>query len=265
MLDHVLLGAGQGVELGNAVDLIPEELHPDGKLAHISQINVHRVAMHPELIAHKIHVVSLVLQGNQLFAQLVPLHLHPGAQTDDHAAVVDGVAQRVDAGHRCHNNNVPPLRKRRRSRVAQAVDLVVDSAVLFNIGIGAGNVGLRLVVVVVADEVLHRIVGEKRAELGTQLRRQRFVVRQHQRGAVALGNDVGHGKGFAAAGHAQQGLAAVTPLHPLHQLRDRLRLVASGGIVRHQFKFFLCHRFLPSVRITTISCCFKLYYSTHIL
>ena len=115
----------------------------------------------------------------------------------------------------------------------------------------------------VADEVLHRIVGEKRAELGTQLCRQRFVVRQHQRGAVALGNDVGHGKGFAAAGHAQQGLAAVTPLHPLHQLRDRLRLVTGGGIVRHQFKFFLCHRFLPSVRITTIRCCFKLYYSTH--
>ena len=99
VLDHVLLGAGQGVELGNAVDLIPEELHPDGKLAHISQINVHRVAMHPKLIAHKIHVVSLVLQGDQLFAQLVPLHLHPGAQTDDHAAVVDGVAQRVDTGY----------------------------------------------------------------------------------------------------------------------------------------------------------------------
>ena len=109
MLDHVLLGAGQGVELGNAVDLVPEELHPDGKLAHISQINVHRVAMHPELIAHKIHVVALVLQGDQLFAQLVPLHLHPGAQADDHAAVVDGVAQRVDAGHRRHNDDIAPF------------------------------------------------------------------------------------------------------------------------------------------------------------
>ena len=61
---------------------------------------------------------------------------------------------------------------------------------------------LRLVVIVVADEVLHRVVGEKRAELGTQLRRQRFVVCQHQRGAVALGNDVGHGKGLAGAGDA---------------------------------------------------------------
>ena len=230
MLDHVLLGAGQGVELGNAVDFVPKKLHPDGQLAHISQIDIHRVAVHSELIAHKIHVVALVLQGDQLFAQLVPLHLHPGAQADDHTAVVDGVAQRVDAGYRCHNDDIPPLGKCCRGRMAQTVDLIVDGAVLFNIGIGAGDVGFRLVVIVVADEVLHRIVGKKRAELGTQLCRQRFVMRQHQRGAVALGNDIGHGKGLAAAGHAQQGLAAVAPLHPLHQLRDRLRLVAGRGI-----------------------------------
>ena len=42
MLDHVLLGAGEGVELGDAVDLVAEELHPDGQLAHIGQIDVHR-------------------------------------------------------------------------------------------------------------------------------------------------------------------------------------------------------------------------------
>ena len=132
--------------------------------------------------------------------------------------------------------------------MAQAVDLVVDSAVLFNIGIGAGNVGLRLVVVVVADEVLHRIVGEKRAELGTQLCRQRFVVRQHQRGAVALGNDVGHGKGFAAAGHAQQGLAAVAPLNALYQLLNGLGLVTRGGIVGDEMELFIGHvSFLLSV------------------
>ena len=265
MTHHVLVFAGQRVKLHNAVNLVAEELDPNRKFVVVGQVDVHRVPFYAELVADEVHVVALILQLDQAAAKLVALHLHTGAQADDHAAVVDGVAQRVDAGHRCHNNNVPPLGKRRRSRVAQTVDLVVDSAVLFNIGIGAGNVGLRLVVVVVADEVLHRIVGEKRAELGTQLCRQRFVVRQHQRGAVALGNDVGHGKGFAAAGHAQQGLAAVTPLHPLHQLRDRLRLVTGGGIVRHQFKFFLCHRFLPSVHITTIRCCFKLYYSTHIL
>ena len=93
MLDHVLLGAGEGVELGDAVDLVPEELHPDGQFTHIGQINVHRISVDAELVADKIHVVPLILQSHQLFAQLIPLHLHAGPQTDDHAAVVNGVAQ----------------------------------------------------------------------------------------------------------------------------------------------------------------------------
>jgi len=93
MLDHVLLGAGEGVELGDAVHLVPKKLHPNGHLTHIGQVDVHRVSVDPELVADKIHVVPLVLQGHQLFAQFIPLHLHAGPQTDDHAAVVNGVAQ----------------------------------------------------------------------------------------------------------------------------------------------------------------------------
>ena len=104
-----------------------------------------------------------------------PLHLHPGPQADDHAAIVDGVAQRVDAGHRRDDDDVPPLRKRRRGRVAQAVYLVVDGAVLFDIGIGAGDIGLRLVVVVVGDEIFHGVVRKKRAELGAELNGARTV------------------------------------------------------------------------------------------
>ena len=61
MLHHVLLRAGKRIELGDAVDLVPEELHPDGKLAHIGKVNVHDIAVHPELIAYKIHVVALIL------------------------------------------------------------------------------------------------------------------------------------------------------------------------------------------------------------
>ena len=269
MLDHILLGPRDGVELDDPVDLVPEKLHPDGEVTHIGKVDVHRVAVDPELVADKIDVVALILQRHQPLAQLIPLHFHAGAEADDHAAVVDGVAQRIDAGHRRHNDDVPPLGQSRRRRMAQPVDLVVDGAVLFNIGIGAGDVGLRLVVVVVADKVLHRIVGEKRAELGAQLGCQRFVVGQHQRGPVAPGDDVGHGKSLAAAGNAQQGLAAVTPLHPLHQRFNGLGLVAGGLIRGHQFKFFVCHCSSPlrlsAGRRTTIGCIFQCDYSTAVL
>ena len=45
--------------------------------------------------------------------------------------------------------------------VAQLINLVVYIGVLFNIGVGAGEIGLRLVVIIVADKVLHGVVGEE--------------------------------------------------------------------------------------------------------
>jgi hypothetical protein len=44
---------------------------------------------------------------------------------------------------------------------AQPVDLVVDRGVLLDVGVARRDVGLGLVVVVVADEVLDGVVGEE--------------------------------------------------------------------------------------------------------
>ena len=164
-----------GVKLNDAVNFVPEKLHPNGKFIVVGKVNIHRVPFYAEFVADKVHIVALVLQFDQLCAQFVALHLHTGAQADDHTAVVDGVAQRVNTGHTCHNNDVAPFRKCRRGRMAQTVDLIVDGAVFFYIGIGGRNVGLRLVVVVVAYKILHRIFGEKAAHLGADLAGQRFV------------------------------------------------------------------------------------------
>ena len=69
-----------------------------------------------------------------------------------------------------------------------------------------GDIGLRLVVVVVGHEILHRVVGEEFLELGAQLGGQGLVVGQHQGGTLHLLDDLGHGEGLARAGDAQQGL-----------------------------------------------------------
>ena len=65
--------------------------------------------------------------------------------------------------------------------MAQLVDLVVAAGVLLDVGVAAGQVRLGLVVVEVADEVLDRVVWEEVPELAVQLRRQRLIVRQHER------------------------------------------------------------------------------------
>ena len=87
--------------------------------------------------------------------------------------------------------------------MAQALDLIVDGAVLFYKGIRVGDVGLRLVVVIVGDKVLHGVVGEELLELLTELGGQGLVVGQDQGGPLDPLNDLGHGEGLARAGDPQ--------------------------------------------------------------
>ncbi len=81
--------------------------------------------------------------------------------------------------------------------MAQPVQFTVHIGVFFNIGIGGGNIGLRLVVIVVGDEKLHGVVGEKLPELRAKLGGQGFVVGQNQGGPLHFLDDVGHGESFA--------------------------------------------------------------------
>ena len=82
----------------------------------------------------------------------------------------------------------------------QSVDLLVDAGVLLNEGVCVGDVRLRLIVIVVGDEIFHRVVREKLLELRTELGGQRLVVSQHQRRTLHPFDDLGHGEGLAAAG-----------------------------------------------------------------
>ena len=109
MAHHVLVLAGQRVKLHNAVNLVAEKLYPDGKFIVVGQVDVHCVTFDTELVADKVHVVALILQFDQATAKFVPLHLHAGTQADNHAAVIDRVAQGVDAGNTGNDDDVAPL------------------------------------------------------------------------------------------------------------------------------------------------------------
>ena len=226
MAHHIFMLARQWVKFNDAVDLVAKELYPDGVLVVVGQMNVHRIPFYAEFVADEVHIIALILQLDQSAAKYITLHLHTGAQADDHTAVVNGVAQRVYAGYRCYNNDIAPLRQCGCSRVAQAVDLVIDGAVLLYIGVGGRDISLWLVVVIVGDKILHRIIREKAAHLGTDLACQRFIRLQNQRGAVAPCNDVRHCEGLARACDTQQCLGAVALLDSLHQSLDCLWLIA---------------------------------------
>ena len=122
-------------------------------------------------------------------------------------------------------------RRSKRLRVggqAETIDLVVDRRFLLYVGIGLRDVGLRLVIVVVRDEVLHGGVREERPELLIQLGRQRLVVSEDQSRTVHLSEHGRHRERLAAAGDTQKDLMLVVRLDACDELLDRLRLVSAG-------------------------------------
>ena len=73
----------------------------------------------------------------------------------------------------------------------QALDLFVNRRILLDVGVGARDVGLRLVVIEVADEILDRVAREELFELRVKLRRERLVVRNDERRPVEFADDIG--------------------------------------------------------------------------
>ncbi len=103
-------------------------------------------------------------------------------------------------------------------RVAELVDLLVDRGVLLDVGVGAGDVGFRLVVVVIADEILDGVFREEGLELPVELGGQGLVVGDDQGGPVHGGDDVRHREGLPGAGHPEEDLMLPSPSPALRQV-----------------------------------------------
>ena len=83
--------------------------------------------------------------------------------------------------------------------MAQLLDLLVDRSVLLDEGVGRGDVGLGLVVIVVGNEVHHRVVREKLLELACELRGKRLVGGEDKRGHLDRFDGFRHGERLARA------------------------------------------------------------------
>ena len=122
--------------------------------------------------------------------------------------------------------------------MAHAVDLLVNLAFFLDIGVRAWDIGLRLVIVIVADEVFDRVIGKKSLELAIELRRECLVGGKNDRRALRLFNDFGHGVGLACACGAEQNLFTLSISHALAQFFDRGGLIPGRRKFGHHFKGF---------------------------
>ena len=80
MADNALRHTADGVDLGDAVDLVAEELHTDGPAGPVDGVNLHGIAAHAERVSGEIQVISLVADLHKLLHQLLAGLFHARAK-----------------------------------------------------------------------------------------------------------------------------------------------------------------------------------------
>ena len=218
---------GQRIELIDSVHFVAEELDPDA-VVPVGRNHLDHVPPDPEGPPGQIQIGPLVLDADQPVQQRLPGDPLALAQHEQHPVIGLGRPQAVDAAHAADDDAVPALEQGSGRRMPQPVDIVVDQGLLLDVGVGGGDVRFRLVVVVVADEVLHRVFGEEIPELLVELGGQRLVVAQDQGGPIDPLDDLGHGEGLAGPGDSQQHLAAPAFPNAPDQLLDGPTLIPAG-------------------------------------
>ena len=230
--------AGERVEVGDLLDLVAEHRDAIGGLG-VRRLDLDHVALDPEAPAAEQRVVADVLDVDQLPQHHVAIGLLADGEEDDALLVLLRRAEAVDARDGRDDHGVAAREQVRRGGVAEPVDVVVPGRVLLDVEVGLRDVRLRLVVVVVGDEVLDGVRREELAELVAELRGQRLVVRDHERRLLRLLDDPGHRRGLAGAGGAEQGLVALARQEGARELLDRARLVPGGDVAGGCLEF--CH------------------------
>jgi len=226
---------GHRVEVRDRLDLVAEQADPVGRLG-VGRLHLDHVAADAEPAAAHDHVVSLVVDVDQLGQDRLARALVADRHEAHHLGVALGRADAVDARHRGDDDDVAAGEERRGGGVPEPVDVVVDRGVLLDIRVGRRQVRLGLVVVVVAHEVLDRVRREVLAELVAELGGQRLVVGDHEGGLLHLLDHARHGVRLAGGRGPEQRLVLVAAGDRLGELPDRARLVAgrliSGGDVQ---------------------------------
>ena len=233
--------AGQRVEQADLLDLGVEQFDAHCLALGIGRVHVDDLAAHAVGAALQLDVVARVLDLGQPPQNTALVDLVADHQVQQHLEVGIRVAEAVDRRHRSDDHRVTALHQRLGRRQPHLLDVLVDRRILLDEGIRGRHVGFRLVIIVVGDEVLHRVAREEFLHLAVELSRQRLVVRHDDRRALQPLDQAGYREGLARAGDPEQRLVHEPVADALHQRIDRLRLVAGGLILGLELEL-PCHK-----------------------
>ena len=198
------------------LDLIAPKMHAQ-RVVGVGQENVNGISLYAESSTLELRTRAAVQPTDQRMKEGVAPPLLSHFQRNHAFVEFHRIADAVDAADGGHDDDVAPAAEQRRGGAQpELFDFLVDGEVFLDVGVGRGDVRLGLVIVVVADEVLHEVVGEEFLELAVELSGEGLVVAQDQGGPSGLSDDVGHREGFAGPRDAEEGLRLGSVVDPLH-------------------------------------------------
>ena len=188
--------AGERIEIAEVLHLIIEQFDPYGFLLRFRREHVDDIAPNPVIGPMKLDVIAGVLKLGQPTQDKALVNLIAPIEVQHHLQVGLGITQTVNGRYRGHNDRVRPFQQRFGGRQPHLLDVLVDGGIFLDEGVGRRHVGFRLVIIVVGDEVLHRVIRKELTELAIQLGRQGLVVGHDDGRPLHLLDDIGNGEGF---------------------------------------------------------------------
>ena len=185
----------------NPFHRVAPEFHAD-EIITMRKIDFHAVTCATELPALWGDVVPRILDINQLPQQLLTRHVFIDRHFRLHRVEIVRRTQSVKTRNRTDNDDIPSFEQRSSRRKTQPLQTVVDQRILCDIRIRLRDIRFRLIVVIVADEILHGVFRKERLQFTVQLRSQRLVVRNDQRRPLAFLNEIRHCERLAGSRHA---------------------------------------------------------------
>ena len=238
------------IKLFDALYFIIPESDSEQEIA-VGKGNIHRVAFHPVFPSGQTYIVADIKQLVQATQQLVSVELLTHVKFEQTLVESRRIAHSIDAGNAAnHDDILPPRKQSACSREPHLIDFLVDGQVLLDVRISRRHVGLRLIVVVVADVVLHSIVREELLHLAVELSGKRLVVREDEGRAVDVTDDVSDGERLSAARNAQKRLSLNALSDAIRQLLNGFGLVSRRNIIRYKLELIHDAKVHKSEQIT---------------
>ena len=232
-----------GIDLLYSLYLVIEEHYPDRGIA-VCRKYLHRLSPAPEISRLKHEIVSLVIVVEKPRHKRPAVPFLPHREAENRVLVVLPLSKPVDARNAGDHDNVAPFKERLGGSQAKLLYPLVDRGVLLNVDILGRHIGFRLVIVVIADKVVHRVLREKILKLAVKLRRQSLIVRHDKGRPLQPLYDVCHGKSLSAPRDSEQSLLCPGPGETGDKPLHRLRLISGHRPWRKQLKF-LRHKSSP--------------------